>query len=87
VFILHGTDDKATRPAGSQQFFDQVGSTDKTLRFYDGGYHDLLNDTVREQVAADITAWLDRQLRQRQSSPRVSDVIVTPTTQTEQPRL
>jgi len=87
VFILHGTDDHATSPRGSQQFFDQAGSVDKTLRFYEGGYHDLLNDTIREDVAADITTWLNRQLGQRQSAPRVSDVIVTPTTAAEQPRL
>ena len=89
VFILHGTEDRATKPSGSQQFFDAAGSPDKTLRFYEGGYHDLLNDTIREEVAADITTWLDRQLGQRQSAPRASDVdaIVTPKTQAEQPRL
>ena len=87
VFILHGTEDHATSPRGSQQFFDGAGSPDKTLRFYEGGYHDLLNDTIREDVAADITNWLNRQLGQRQSAPRVSDVIVTPTTEAEQPRL
>jgi acylglycerol lipase len=87
VFILHGTDDRATSPRGSQQFFDQAGSIDKTLRFYEGGYHDLLNDTIRDDVAADITTWLNRQLGQRQSGPRLSDVIVTPTIEAEQPRL
>jgi alpha-beta hydrolase superfamily lysophospholipase len=87
IFILHGTDDHATKPSGSQQFFDQAGSLDKTLRFYEGGYHDLLNDTIRDEVVGDITMWLNRQLGQRQGSPRVSDVIVTPKTQDEQPRL
>ena len=87
VLILHGTEDKATRPAGSQQFFDQAGSTDKTLKFYEGAYHDLLNDTDREQVASDITTWLNRQLGQRESAPRVSDVISMPAKQPEQPRL
>ena len=87
VFILHGTEDHATSPRGSQQFFDQAGSIDKTLRFYEGGYHDLLNDTIRDEVAADITIWLNRQLAQRASAPRASDVIVTPTTEGVQPRL
>jgi acylglycerol lipase len=82
VLILHGTDDKATKPAGSQQFFDQAGSVDKTLKIYEGGYHDLLNDTDREHVAADLTTWLDRQLRQRASAVRTSDVIATPSTET-----
>lgn len=32
VLILHGTRDKATKPAGSQLFYDTVGSRDKTLK-------------------------------------------------------
>ena len=74
VLILHGTEDKATKPSGSQQFFDTVGSIDKTLKFYEGGYHDLLNDTDRDQVMADVSAWVDRQLGQRQASERVADL-------------
>src|SRR3954447_15936184 len=58
VLILHGTADKAARPAGSQLFFDRVGSTDKTLKFYDGHFHDLLNDIGKEEVIGDITAWI-----------------------------
>lgn len=59
VFIIHGTDDKATRWQGSQYFYDNVGSADKTLKLYDGGYHDLLNDIDKETVMADILAWVD----------------------------
>ncbi|TAJ84275.1 alpha/beta hydrolase [Reyranella sp.] len=62
VFILHGTEDKATVPAGSQFFFDTVGSTDKALKLYEGHYHDLLNDTGKEGVMADIVAWIDKRL-------------------------
>jgi len=48
---------------------------------------DELNDTIRDDVAADMTSWLNRQLGQRQSAAGVNDVIVTPTTEAEQPRL
>jgi acylglycerol lipase len=58
VLLLHGTADKAARPAGSQLFFDTVGSADKTLKFYDGAVHDPLNDVAKEEVLADITAWI-----------------------------
>jgi acylglycerol lipase len=58
LLILHGTEDKATRPHGSQRFFDSAGSKDKTLKLYDGGYHDLLNDLERERVMADIVEWI-----------------------------
>jgi alpha-beta hydrolase superfamily lysophospholipase len=74
VLILHGTHDKATKPSGSQQFLDTVGSVDKTLKLYEGGYHDLLNDTDRDQVMADVTSWVDRQIAQRQTSVRAADL-------------
>ena len=62
VLILHGTLDKATKPSGSQLFFDTAGSTDKTLKLYEGHFHDLLNDIGKEGVMADITGWVDAHL-------------------------
>ncbi len=62
LLILHGTADKAAKPAGSQFFYDHAGSTDKTLKLYDGHVHDLLNDLGKEVVIADVTAWIDRHL-------------------------
>ena len=62
VLIMHGTADKATRPEGSQQFFDAAGSADKELKLYDGYAHDLLNDLGREQVMDDITGWIEARL-------------------------
>jgi len=63
VLILHGTADKVTKPAGSRLFFDTAGSSDKTLKMYDGYAHDLLNDLGKEKVMADIQAWIDSHLR------------------------
>ena len=62
VLILHGTSDKATKPSGSQLFYDTAGSTDKTLKFYEGGYHDLLNDTDKQRVMSDIRVWINAHL-------------------------
>jgi alpha-beta hydrolase superfamily lysophospholipase len=70
VLILHGTADKAAKAEGSQFFFDHAGSTDKTLKLYDGHVHDLLNDTGRERVAADITAWIAGRAAARQEHGR-----------------
>ena len=58
VLILHGTADKATRPSGSQRFHDNAGSRDKTLKLYDGHFHDLLNDVDKEIVMNDISVWV-----------------------------
>jgi alpha-beta hydrolase superfamily lysophospholipase len=62
VLILHGTADKATRPSGSQLFFDTAASKDKTLKMYNGMFHDLLNDVDKEVVMSDITRWIDARL-------------------------
>jgi alpha-beta hydrolase superfamily lysophospholipase len=62
VLILHGTLDKATKPSGSQLFYDTAGSTDKTLKLYEGGFHDLLNDIDKETVIADVKRWVDARL-------------------------
>lgn len=64
VLILHGTADKATRPDGSQEFYDHAGSADKTLKLYDDYYHDLLNDLGRDQVMYDIVGWIDARVGQ-----------------------
>jgi alpha-beta hydrolase superfamily lysophospholipase len=62
VLILHGTADRATRPSGSQLFYDTAGSPDKTLKLYEGHFHDLLNDLGKEQVVADIREWIEARL-------------------------
>lgn len=62
VLIMHGTEDKATLPKGSQFFYDHAGSADKTLKLYEGHYHDLLADLGKEGVLADIVGWIDARL-------------------------
>lgn len=59
LFIIHGTEDKATKPSGSQYFYDNASSEDKALKFYEGHYHDLLNDVDKEIVMNDIVGWLN----------------------------
>jgi acylglycerol lipase len=58
LLIMHGTDDKATVCKGSQFFYDTAGSKDKTLKLYEGHYHDLLNDVGKEQVMNDVLQWI-----------------------------
>src|SRR4029079_3598062 len=62
VLILHGTADKVTKPSGSQEFYEKGGSSDKDLKLYEGHFHDLLADVGKQQVMADIQAWIDAHL-------------------------
>jgi alpha-beta hydrolase superfamily lysophospholipase len=63
LLILHGSLDKATRPSGSQFFYDSAGSKDKTIHIYGGHFHDLLNDVGKEVVMEDIKNWILARLR------------------------
>jgi acylglycerol lipase len=58
LLILHGTADKAAKASGSQHFYQTAGSADKTLKLYEGGFHDLLNDTGKNEVMGDIEQWI-----------------------------
>lgn len=58
TLIMHGTTDRLSPPAGSQMLYERIGSSDKTLKFYNGFYHEIFNEPGHEQVLADIETWL-----------------------------
>jgi alpha-beta hydrolase superfamily lysophospholipase len=35
-----------------------IPAKDKTLRIYEGGYHELLNDLEKDRVEAELFDWL-----------------------------
>jgi alpha-beta hydrolase superfamily lysophospholipase len=59
LLILHGTADRLSDPEGSQLLYKRAQSKDKTLKLYDGFYHEILNELEKEQVLGDIVEWLD----------------------------
>ena len=82
LLILHGTADKVTKPSGSKEFYEKAGSRDKTLKLYEGHFHDLLADVGKQKVMADIQAWIDARLetvarsgRERSSSVAASSQV------------
>ena len=58
VLIMHGTADGLVSVADSEWFFERVGSADKTLKLYDGLYHEIFNEPEKERVLADLREWL-----------------------------
>ena len=62
LLIIHGTKDTVTRPEGSQEFHTRASSVDKTLKLYEGFFHDPLNDIGKETVMADIRAWIEKRI-------------------------
>ncbi len=58
TLILYGTADGLCPPAGSMMLAQRIGSADKTLKAYDGLYHEILNEPERDAVLQDICTWL-----------------------------
>jgi alpha-beta hydrolase superfamily lysophospholipase len=58
ILILQGTADRISDPSGSKMLFDGVGSKDKTLKLYEGFYHEIFNEPERQQVFLDVEKWL-----------------------------
>ncbi len=58
ILIMHGTADRLSDPRGSEILYDRVGSRDKTLKLYDGFYHEIFSEPGHEQVLVDMEAWL-----------------------------
>ncbi len=58
ILVLHGSADEVTDPDGSRKLVKQASSTDKTLKLYDGLFHDLLHEPEKAQVIEDVRAWL-----------------------------
>lgn len=58
ILIMHGTDDQLCNPEGSLMLYKGVSSPDKTLKLYDGLYHEIFNEPERKEVFADMEAWL-----------------------------
>lgn len=60
LLLIHGAADPITPTEGSQRFFKHVNFADKTLRLYEGGYHQAFIDINRQQVLEDIAQWLEQ---------------------------
>jgi alpha-beta hydrolase superfamily lysophospholipase len=59
MLIMHGEADTLVSPSGSEQLYELLGSTDKTLKIYPGLYHEIFNEPEQRQVLDDMLAWLE----------------------------
>ncbi len=59
VYIFHGTEDKLTAINGSKELYANMGSTDKTLKIWEGYYHETMNDVGRESVIEGVLDWIE----------------------------
>jgi alpha-beta hydrolase superfamily lysophospholipase len=62
ILILSGTSDRLSNPEGSRLLYERITSKDKTLKLYDGFYHEIFNEPGRGQVFDDMESWLTSHL-------------------------
>lgn len=62
VLLMHGTADTLTNPEGTKALYAQSVSQDKTLKLWEGAYHELFNETNQTEVIDYMTAWINERV-------------------------
>jgi len=62
LFIAHGSEDQLAAPAGSELLMARATSTDKTLKIYDGLFHEVFNEPEQDKVLTDVSTWIEARL-------------------------
>jgi lysophospholipase len=62
LLLLHGAEDPLCPSEGSRAFHDALRVPGKAFRSYPGLRHEIFNEPEREQVYADLIAWLEATL-------------------------
>lgn len=59
ILMMQGLADAVVVPTATQEFFARIASEDKSLRLYEGYYHELHNDLGRERPIGAVVDWLN----------------------------
>lgn len=62
TLIMQGDEDRLSNPEGSDILFQNISSTDKTLKRYPGLFHEIFNEPERATVFNDMRVWLESRL-------------------------
>jgi acylglycerol lipase len=63
LLVMVGTGDTLVPPAASELVYEKASSEDKTIKRYDGLYHEIVHEPERDQVMTDLTGWLGAHTR------------------------
>jgi alpha-beta hydrolase superfamily lysophospholipase len=58
LLMLLGTDDRLADHHLGKRLFDDVSSSDKTIKVYSGFRHEVFNESQRDLVISDLLGWL-----------------------------
>ncbi len=62
VLVMHGGDDRLVPTTPNRLVYDRIGSVDRTVRIYDGLFHEIFNEPERDRVIDDLLAWISKRL-------------------------
>jgi alpha-beta hydrolase superfamily lysophospholipase len=60
--ILQGSEDILIDPRGAQLLYESVSSEDKSIKIYEGLYHEVFNEPEHDQVLNDVQKWIEAHL-------------------------
>ena len=63
LLLLHGSEDRLSDVSASQEFFSAAGVEDKTLKIYEGFYHELHNEPEMAEVLETMNSWIADRLQ------------------------
>jgi acylglycerol lipase len=69
TLIQHGSADALVPAQANAPIYEAMGAGDKTVRIYDGLYHEIYNEPEHAEVLGDLVAWLEARPRTRQPVP------------------
>ncbi len=60
--VMHGGADKLSNPKGSQLLFDEAGSEDKSIKIFDGFYHEIMREPKKDLFFDEMINWIDARI-------------------------
>jgi alpha-beta hydrolase superfamily lysophospholipase len=63
ILIMTGSADTMADSKGSKDLYQKCSSKDKTLKIWEGLYHELLNEPEKDQVMAEVLAWTNSHIK------------------------
>jgi alpha-beta hydrolase superfamily lysophospholipase len=60
TLILHGTADRLVPLEGTRALYQSFDAKLRTLRLYEGCYHEVLNEPERDRFVAELLDWVER---------------------------
>lgn len=62
ALVLHGCHDGLVSEKDSRDFYGDIASEDKTLKIYAFLFHEIFNEPSKDEVIADVVAWLEKRI-------------------------